>query len=179
MKTISIDAGAFVFGAMADLLGEGELTKHAGESAMWKDFRAFITRGNIVDLAVAVVIGGAFGTVIKSFVDDVIMPPIGLLLGRVDFTNLFTVLKAGAKAPPPYATLADAKAAGAVTVNWGLFASSVVAFLIVAFVVFLAIRWTQRFYAKQAAAPDTKPCPFCAMPIPLAAKRCPHCTSTL
>jgi large conductance mechanosensitive channel len=146
---------------------------------MWKDFRAFITRGNIVDLAVAVVIGGAFGTVIKSFVDDVIMPPIGLLLGRVDFTNLYTVLKAGTKAPPPYATLADAKAAGAVTVNWGLFASSVVAFIIVALVVFLALRWTQRFYAKPAAAPDTKPCPFCAMPIPLAATRCPHCTSTL
>jgi large conductance mechanosensitive channel len=145
---------------------------------IWKEFRAFIARGNIVDLAVAVVIGGAFGTIIKSFVDDIVMPPIGLLLGRVDFTNLFTVLKAGAKAPPPYATLADAKAAGAVTVNWGIFASNVVAFLIVALVVFLALRWVQRFSARPAAV-DTKPCPFCAMPIPLAAKRCPHCTSQL
>ena len=146
---------------------------------MWKDFRAFIARGNIVDLAVAVVVGGAFGTVVKSFVDDVVMPPIGLVLGRVDFMNLFTVLKAGAKAPPPYATLADAKAAGAVTVNWGLFASSIVAFIIVAFVVFLAVRATQRLYRKPVAPPDTKPCPYCATNIPLAAKRCPHCTSQL
>jgi large conductance mechanosensitive channel len=145
---------------------------------IWKEFRAFIARGNIVDLAVAVVIGGAFGTIIKSFVDDIVMPPIGLLLGRVDFTNLFTVLKAGEKMPPPYATLADAKAAGAVTVNWGVFASSVVAFLIVALVVFLALRWVSRFSAKPVLA-DTKPCHFCAMPIPVAAKRCPHCTSQL
>jgi large conductance mechanosensitive channel len=145
---------------------------------MWKDFRAFITRGNIVELAVAVVIGGAFGTVIKSFVEDVIMPPIGLLLGGVDFTNLYTVIKAGTEAAPPYATLADAKGAGAVTINWGVFAGNVVAFLIVALVVFLALRWAARLYAKPAAA-DTKPCPQCAMAIPLAARRCPHCTSTL
>ena len=136
-------------------------------------------RGNIVDLAVAVVIGGAFGIVVKSFVDDVVMPPIGLLLGHVDFINLFMVLKAGTKAPPPYATLADAKAAGAVTVNWGVFLSAVVAFLIVAFVVFLAIRAMTRLQRKPVAAPDTKTCPQCAMPIPLAAKRCPHCTSQL
>lgn len=146
---------------------------------IWKDFRAFIARGNIVDLAVAVVIGGAFGTVIKSFVDDVVMPPIGLLLGRVDFTNLFTVLRAGTKAAPPYATLADAKAAGAVTINWGVFASNVVAFLIVALVVFLALRWAARLSATPAVAADSKPCPFCATAIPLAAKRCPHCTSAL
>lgn len=146
---------------------------------MLKDFRAFIARGNIVDLAIAVVIGGAFGTVIKSAVDDVIMPPIGLLLGRVDFTNLFVVLKDGAKAPPPYATLADAKAAGAVTMNWGLFVSSIVAFLIVALVVFLALRAMQRFYPPPAAVVDTKPCPHCAMMIPIIAKRCPHCTTQL
>lgn len=144
-----------------------------------KDFRAFVARGNIVDLAVAVVVGGAFGTVVKSFVDDVIMPPVGLVLGRVDFTNLFTVIKAGAKAPPPYATLADAKSAGAVTLNWGLFASSVVAFLIVALVVFLALRAAQRLYRQPAVAPDTKVCLHCAMPIPVAARRCPHCTSAL
>ena len=146
---------------------------------MLKDFRAFIARGNIVDLATAVVVGGAFGTVVKSFVDDVIMPPIGLLLGRVDFSNLFTVLKAGPKAAPPYATLADAKAAGAVTVNWGLFFSSVLAFLIVAFVVFLALRAMRRFYPPPAVVVDTKGCPQCAMTIPITAKRCPHCTSEL
>ena len=146
---------------------------------MLKDFRAFIARGNIVDLATAVVVGGAFGTVVKSFVDDVIMPPIGLILGRVDFTNLFTVLKSGPKAPPPYATLADAKAAGAVTVNWGLFFSSVLAFLIVALVVFLALRAMQRFYPAPTAVVDTKPCPQCAMNIPITARRCPHCTSQL
>lgn len=148
-------------------------------AVLWKEFRAFIARGNIVDLAVAVVIGGAFGTVIKSFVDDVVMPPIGLLLGRVDFTNLFTVLRAGTKAAPPYATLADAKAAGAVTINWGVFSSNVVAFLIVALVVFLALRWAARLYAKPGVAADSKPCPFCAMAIPFAATRCPHCTSAL
>jgi large conductance mechanosensitive channel len=145
-----------------------------------KDFRAFLARGNIVDLAVAVVIGAAFGAVIKSFVDDVVMPPIGLVLGHVDFTNLFTVLKAGTKTPPPYATLADAKAAGAVTINWGLFIGTVVAFLIVAFVVFFAVRAVQRLQRQPApVTPDTKPCPHCAMTIPLAAKRCPHCTSQL
>jgi large conductance mechanosensitive channel len=146
---------------------------------MLKDFRTFIARGNIIDLATAVVIGGAFGTVIKSAVDDVIMPPIGLLLGRVDFTNLFVVLKDGTKTPPPYATLADAKAAGAVTMNWGLFVSSIVAFLIVAFAVFLALRSMRRFYPAPAAVVDTKACPNCAMNIPIIAKRCPHCTSQL
>lgn len=146
---------------------------------MLKDFRTFIMRGNIVDLAVAVVIGGAFGTVVKSLVDDVVMPPIGLLLGKVDFANLFVVLKDGAKVPPPYATLASAKAAGAVTVNWGVFVNSFVAFLIVALVVFLVMRWVTKLYATPVVAPDTKPCPFCAMPIPLSAKKCPHCTSAL
>ena len=145
-----------------------------------KDFRAFILRGNIVELAVAVVIGGAFGTVVKSVVDDIVMPPIGLLLGRVDFTNLFTVLKAGPKAPPPYPTLADAKAAGAVTMNWGVFISNAIAFLIVALVVFLALRALAKLARKpQPVPPDTKPCPFCAMLIPVVAKRCPHCTSQL
>ena len=147
---------------------------------MWKDFKAFIARGNVVDLAVAVVVGGAFGTIVKSAVDDIIMPPLGLVLGRVDFSNIFTVIKDGAKTPSPYATLADAKAAGAVTINWGLFASNVLAFLIVAFVVFMAMKGIARVYkAPPPAPPDTRPCPFCAMPIPLAAKRCGHCTSTL
>lgn len=147
---------------------------------LMKDFRAFIMRGNIVELAVAVVIGAAFGTVIKSFVDDVVMPPIGMLLGKVDPTNLFTVLKAGTEVPPPYPTLAAAKAAGAVTINWGLFAGNVLSFLIVALVVFLALRALAKLQRQPApVAPDTKACPFCAMPIPLPAKRCPHCTSQL
>lgn len=146
---------------------------------IWKDFRAFIARGNIIDLAVAVVLGAAFGTVIKSLVDDVIMPPLGLALGRADFSNLFVVLSDGVKAAPPYATLADARAAGAVTLNWGLFVNSVVAFVIVAFVMFLAMRWLQKMSKQTPASIDTKPCAFCAMPIPLTAKRCPHCTSDL
>lgn len=147
--------------------------------SMLKDFRGFIARGNVVDLAVAVVVGGAFGTIVKSVVDDLIMPPLGLLLGRVDFTNIFTVIRAGTKAAPPYATLADAKAAGAVTINWGLFASNVLAFIIVAFVVFLALRWVSKLYTKPIDAPNTKSCPECTMAIPLAARRCPNCTSPL
>lgn len=147
---------------------------------MWRDFRAFIARGNVVDLAVGVVVGGAFGTIVKSAVDDVIMPPLSLILGRVDFANAFSVLRAGPKAPPPYQTLADAKAAGAVTVNWGVFASNVLSFLIIALVVFLALRWLQRISRAPAPAPpNTKACPHCAMLIPLAATRCPHCTSPL
>jgi large conductance mechanosensitive channel len=146
---------------------------------MLKDFRAFIARGSIVDLATAVVVGGAFGAIVKSAVDDIIMPPLGLILGRVDFTNLFTVIKAGTKAPPPYATLADARDAGAVTLNWGLFLSAVVAFLIVAFVVFLVLRALRRFMPPPAAVVDTKACPQCAMTIPIIAKRCPHCTSQI
>ena len=147
--------------------------------SMLKEFRAFIARGNVIDLAVAVVVGGAFGTIVKSAVDDLIMPPLGLLLGRVDFSNSFTVIRAGTKAAPPYATLADAKAAGATTINWGLFGSNVLAFLIVAFVVFIALRYATKLYAKPVEAPNTKACPECTMAIPLAAKRCPHCTATL
>jgi large conductance mechanosensitive channel len=147
---------------------------------MLRDFRAFIARGNVVDLAVAVVVGGAFGTIVKSAVDDIIMPPLGLLLGKVDFSNIFTVIKDGLKVPPPYATLADAKAAGAVTINWGLFASNVLAFLIVAFVVFLVMRFViSRIYSVPAPPPVTQPCPQCMMPIPIGAKKCGHCTSVL
>lgn len=147
---------------------------------MWKDFKTFIARGNVIDLAVAVVIGGAFSTIVKSLVDDVVMPPLSLLLGRVDFTNAFSVLKAGPKAPPPYATLADAKEAGAITINWGVFASNVLAFLLLALVVFLLLRWAMKIMApKPAAAATTKKCPVCDMDIPLAAKRCPHCTSQI
>jgi large conductance mechanosensitive channel len=147
---------------------------------MWKDFKAFIMRGNVVDLAVAVVIGGAFGTIVKSLVDDIIMPPIGLLLGKVDFANRFALLRAGTKAPPPYATPAEAKAAGAVTLNYGTFVNDVIAFLIVAAAVFLVVRLVSKLYAKPApVTPNTKPCPFCTLSIPSAATRCPNCTAAL
>jgi large conductance mechanosensitive channel len=145
---------------------------------MWKDFKAFVMRGNVMDLAVGVIIGAAFGAVVKSLVDDVIMPPIGLAMGGIDFSSLFVLLKPGPKAPPPYASLADAKAAGAVTVNYGVFLSTVITFLIVALAVFLLVRAVNRLYRQPAPpTPNTKPCPFCTMPIPNAATRCPNCTS--
>ena len=147
---------------------------------MFKGFRQFIMRGNVMDLAVAVVIGGAFGAIVKSLVDDIIMPPIGLALGHVDFSNLYVLLKDGTKAPPPYASLAEAHAAGAVTLNYGAFLNNVIAFLIIALAVFVIVRMVSRMYAKPApATPNTKPCPYCTMPIPLAATRCPNCTSQL
>lgn len=147
---------------------------------MLKDFKAFIMRGNVVDLAVAVVIGGAFGAIVKSLVDDIIMPPIGLLTGHLDFSNQFLLLKAGSKAAPPYTSPADAKAAGAVTLNYGAFLNTLIAFLIVALAVFLIVRMVSKLAEKPApAAPNTKPCPQCATEIPLAAKRCPNCTSQL
>jgi large conductance mechanosensitive channel len=137
-------------------------------------------RGNVLDLAVGIIIGAAFGAIVKSLVEDVIMPPIGLVLGNVDFSNLFVVLREGAKAAGPYATLADAKAAGAVTVNLGLFLNSVLLFLITAFAVFLIVRAANRMKPQEAtAAPSTKDCPYCRMPIPVGATRCPECTSEL
>jgi large conductance mechanosensitive channel len=147
---------------------------------MLKEFKAFAMRGNVLDLAVGIIIGGAFGTIVKSLVDDIIMPPIGMALGNVDFTNLFVMLKPGDKAPPPYSTLAEAHAAGAVTVNYGVFVNSVITFLIVAFAVFLLVRAANRMKpAEAAAAPSTKDCPYCRMAIPVAATRCPQCTSEL
>ena len=147
---------------------------------MLKEFKAFAMRGNVLDLAVGIIIGGAFGTIVKSLVDDVIMPPIGLALGNVDFADLFLLLKAGPKAAPPYATLAEAQAAGAVTVNYGIFVNAVITFLIVAFAVFLLVRAANRLQPQEAAAaPTTKDCPYCRMPVPISATRCPHCTSEL
>jgi large conductance mechanosensitive channel len=147
---------------------------------MLKEFKEFAMRGNVIDLAVGIIIGGAFGTIVKSLVDDVIMPPIGLALGNVDFADLFMLLKAGAKSPPPYATLAEAQAAGAVTVNYGVFVNAVITFLIVAFSVFLLVRAANRLKPQEApAAPTTKDCPYCQMAVPVAATRCPHCTSEL
>lgn len=147
---------------------------------MLKEFKAFAMRGNVLDLAVGIIIGGAFGTIVKSLVDDVIMPPIGLALGNVDFSDLFLLLKEGTKAAAPYATLAEAQTAGAVTVNYGLFVNSIITFLIVAFAVFLLVRAVNRMKpAEAAAAPSTKDCPYCRMPIPVGATRCPQCTSEL
>jgi large conductance mechanosensitive channel len=147
---------------------------------MIKDFKAFIMRGNVVDLAVGVIIGAAFGAIVKSAVDDLLMPPIGLATGGIDFANKFIVLKEGAKAAAPYASIAEAKAAGAVTVNYGLFINQAVSFIIIAACVFLIVRLVAKMQAPPAAAaPATKACPFCATQIPVAAKRCPNCTSQL
>lgn len=146
---------------------------------MWSDFKAFIMRGNVLDLAVAVVIGAAFGVVVKSLTDDVIMPPVGLLLGHVDFSNLYVLLKEGVKAAPPYASLADAKAAGAVTLNYGMFVNNIITFLIVSLAIFLVVRSANKVYKAPTPTVTTKPCPYCAMDIPLSATRCPHCTSEL
>ena len=147
---------------------------------MFKEFKEFAIKGNAVDLAIGVVIGAAFATVISSLVKDVIMPPIGLALGNVDFSNLMMVLKPGEKALPPYATVAQAHSAGAVTLNYGLFINSIITFLIIAFAVFLIVRLANRLQPPEAAAaPSTKDCPYCRMPIPVAATRCPECTSDL
>ncbi|NPU90629.1 MAG: large-conductance mechanosensitive channel protein MscL [Gammaproteobacteria bacterium] len=145
---------------------------------MVKEFKQFAMRGNVVDMAVGIIIGGAFGTIVKSLVSDVIMPPIGLVLGGVDFSDLFITLKEGATAGP-YATLAAAQSAGAVTLSYGLFINSVVSFLIVAFAVFLLISGINKLQRTQPAAPNTKDCPFCYSSISLKATRCPHCTSEL
>jgi large conductance mechanosensitive channel len=139
-------------------------------------------RGNVVDMAIGIVIGAAFGTIVKSFVDDVLMPPIGLLLGNVDFSNLFVTLKEGAKAAGPYASLAAAKAAGAVTLNLGVFINTIISFIIIAFAVFLVIKGINRMKREKEAPPaepTTKECPFCFTTIPIEASRCPNCTSQL
>lgn len=148
---------------------------------MLKDFRTFILRGNVMDLAVGVIIGVAFGAVVKSLVDDVIMPPVGLATGGIDFSNKFVVLKDGAAAAGPYASVSAAKAAGATTLNYGLFVNNLVSFLIVGFCAFLILRAVNKLVRVQEPAPaaKTKFCPYCAMEIPVTATRCPNCTSQL
>ncbi|TFH30089.1 MAG: large conductance mechanosensitive channel protein MscL [Deltaproteobacteria bacterium] len=148
---------------------------------MLKEFKAFAMRGNVVDMAVGIIIGAAFGVIIGSLVSDVLMPPIGLLMGGVDFSNLFIVLKEGTTMGP-YATVAAAKAAGAVTLNYGVFANTVVNFLIVAFAIFFLIRGMNSLKKKEEAAPaapTTRDCPHCLSTIPIKATRCGHCTSEL
>ena len=139
---------------------------------MWKEFKEFVTRGNVLDLAVGIIIGAAFGKIITSFVSDILMPPIGWLFGKRDFSNLFVNLS-----DKPYATLVQAKAAGAPTINYGLFFNTILDFLIVAFVIFLLIRQINRM--RRGKDPTTKECPFCLSTIPLKATRCGHCTSEL
>jgi large conductance mechanosensitive channel len=144
---------------------------------MLKEFRAFLMRGNVLDLAVAVVIGGAFGTIVTSFVNDVLMPPVGLLLGQVDFSNLFIDLSGQG-----YATLAAAQDAGAATLNYGLFLNTIINFVIVAFAIFMLLKSVERAQQQEEpapAAPTTKECPFCFTEISLHATRCPNCTSQL
>jgi len=148
-----------------------------------QEFREFAVRGSVVDMAVGIVVGGAFGTIVKSLVSDVIMPPIGLLIGGVKFSSLYWVLKQGSP-HGPYNTIAEAQKAGAVTINYGAFIDNVVSFLVIAWAVFLLVRVINRvrreFEAPPgAAAPTSKDCPYCFSSIPIKATRCPNCTSTL
>jgi len=141
---------------------------------MLKEFKEFAMRGNVLDMAIGIIIGAAFGRIVTSLVNDIIMPPIGLLLGRVNFSSLFLNLSG-----MPYTTLADAQAAGAATINYGLFLNAILDFIIVAFVIFLLVRQINRLTRKPEAAPTTKDCPYCLSAIPIKATRCPHCTSQL
>lgn len=148
---------------------------------MLKDFKEFALKGNVIDMAVGIIIGAAFGTIVNSLVADIIMPPIGMILGKVDFSNIFIVLKEGS-VQGPYISVADAKKAGAVTINIGVFINAVVSFLIIAFSVFILVRNINKLRREQAAPPavkTTKECAFCLSTIPLKASRCPHCTSNV
>jgi len=150
---------------------------------MLKEFREFAMRGNVVDMAVGIVIGAAFTTVVRSLVDDIIMPPLGWLTGGLDFSDYYIVLSEGEARPGPYPNLASAKEAGAVTIDWGEFINACVSFVIVAFALFLLVRGMNRLRRQEEAtppqAPPTKACPFCVSQIPLQAIRCPQCTSEL
>ena len=146
---------------------------------MFKEFKDFIMRGNVVDLAVGIVIGVAFGTIVKSLVADIIMPPVGLLLGGVDFVDLFVVLRAGENAGP-YLSLAEAKDAGAVTINYGVFINTIISFLVIAFAVFLMVRKINSLRKEEEVPPaDTTECKHCKSTIAIMATRCPNCTSQL
>jgi large conductance mechanosensitive channel len=142
---------------------------------MLKEFKQFAMRGNVMDMAIGIIIGAAFGRIVTSLVSDIIMPPLGLVLGKVDFSTLFVNISG-----KPYATLGDAKAAGAATINYGLFINNIIDFLIVAFVIFMIVRQINRWNKPEPApAPLTKDCPFCYSAIPIKATRCPNCTSEL
>jgi len=150
---------------------------------MWKEFKEFAVKGNVLDMAIGIIIGAAFGTIVQSLVRDVIMPPIGFLLGNVDFSNLFILLKSGLEIPGPYSSVDAAQKAGAVTINYGLFINAVISFLIVAFAVFLIVKMFNKLKRKEEALPPASPtekdCPFCFSKIPVKAVKCAHCTSAL
>lgn len=146
---------------------------------MFKEFKEFAIKGNAVDLAIGVILGTAFGAVVTSLVKDVIMPPIGAVLGGADFSQLFWVIKEGATSAAPYATVAAAAEAGAVTLNYGVFINAIINFLIVAWVLFVVVKTMNRLRKSEEAEVTTKDCPFCATAIPLAATKCPACTSEL
>jgi large conductance mechanosensitive channel len=143
---------------------------------MWKEFREFVARGNVIDLAVAVIIGAAFGRIVTSLVEGIFTPPIGLLLGKIDFSSLFYVLETSKGVP---ASLAEAKEKGIPVIAYGAFLNDVLNFLIVALVIFLLIRFVNRIKSKPEVSPTTKDCPYCLSPIPLKATRCAHCTVDL
>jgi large conductance mechanosensitive channel len=148
---------------------------------MLKEFKEFAMKGNVIDMAVGIIIGAAFGTIVNSLVQDVIMPPIGLLLGNVDFSNIFVILKEG-KVAGPYASVAAAKSAGAVTINFGVFLNTIISFVIVAFAVFLLVRTINKLRRQEETPPPlptTKECTYCFSSIPIKATRCPNCTSEL
>ncbi len=156
---------------------------------MFKDLKKFVMRGNVIDMAVGFTVGAAFATIAKSLVNDILMPPIGLLTGNVDFADRYLLLKAGTEEAPPYATVADAQAAGAVTLNWGLFANSLITFAIIALAMFVIVRLINRLEQEleehfgdeepSETTPDNKKCPYCRTTIKFKATRCPHCTSEL
>ena len=148
---------------------------------MLKEFKEFAMRGNVMDMAIGIIIGSAFGSIVSSIVNDIIMPPVGILLSGVDFSNMFVVLKEGAS-PKPYSSISAAQEVGAVTLNYGIFINQIISFLIIAFVVFFLVKSMNRFNQKEddsTVEPDTKECAFCYTQIPIKASRCPHCTSQL
>lgn len=148
---------------------------------MLKDFKEFAMRGNVVDMAIGIIIGASFGGIVKSIVDDMIMPPIGFILGNVDFSNLYLVIKEGATAGP-YSSLSEAKKAGAISINYGLFINSVISFLIVAMVAFLIVRALNKLKKNEpapAAPANTRECPLCTSVVSIRARRCPHCTADI
>ena len=149
---------------------------------MWQEFKKFAIKGNALDMAVGIIIGAAFGTIVSSLVGDIIMPPIGLILGNIDFKNLFFVIKQGVAIAGPYLTIEDAQKAGAVTLNYGRFINTIITFLIVSFSIFLMIKGMNAAKKKEVEAPKdpvVKDCPHCATSIPIKAVRCPNCTSDL
>jgi large conductance mechanosensitive channel len=149
---------------------------------MWKEFKEFAVKGNVLDMAIGIIIGAAFGTIVQSLVKDIIMPPIGFMLGNVDFSNMFFVLKSGTEIAGPYASVDAAQKAGAVTINYGLFINAVISFLIVAFAVFLIVKMFNKLKRKEevaTSAPTEKNCPYCFSAIPIKAVKCGHCTSAL